>query len=120
MKFKVNKLIQFSGAALVASTLLLSGCSITDFTSSTSDTVDAATPDVSLNRFVDTRIAAIQQEAANGQGENLDTLAYMLGKQNKAAFGGWMQAHYNELFTGLNQPTELLSRIKAEQAKTAI
>jgi len=114
------KATQFSSAVVAAGALLLSGCTITDFTSSTSDTLDAVTPDVTLNRFVDTRIAAIQQEAANGAGENLNALAYMLGKENRAEFAGWMQVHYDELFTGLSQPTELLSRIESAESKTRI
>jgi hypothetical protein len=119
MKFKA-KAIPFTSAVLAAGALLLSGCTITDFTSSTSDTLDTVTPDVSLNRFVDTRIAAIQQEAANGKGENLDALAYMLGKEDRAEFAGWMQVHYDELFTGLSQPTQLLSRIASAQTGARI
>jgi Protein of unknown function (DUF3015) len=105
---------------LATSTLLLGGCSIADFTSSTSDTLDTVTPDVSLNRFVDVRIASIQQEAAAGKGENLDALAQMMGKPNSAQFSSWMQAHYDELFTGLNDPVELISRIEQVELKSSI
>lgn len=92
------------------------GCTITDFTSSTSSTLDAVTPDVTLNRFVDVRIASIKKEAAAGQGENLDALAEMLGTQDKAAFSKWMQTNYQDLFGNLNKPKELVSRLKTYQA----
>ena len=100
-------------SVIVASALLgISACTIVDFTSSTSSTVDAATPDVTLNRFVDVRIASIKKEAAAGEGENLDALARLMGKQDKAAFSGWMQTNYSELFNNLEQPIELISRIE--------
>ena len=107
---------QLMTAGLAASAITLSGCTITDITSSTSSTLDTVTPDVSLNRFVDTRIASIRQEAASGEGENLDALAHLMGKQDKVKFSGWMQAHYDELFDGLGQPTELISRIEAAES----
>ena len=100
-------------SVIVASALLgISACTIVDFTSSTSSTVDAATPDVTLNRFVDVRIASIKKEAAAGEGENLDALAKLMGKQDKTAFSGWMQTNYSELFNNLEQPVELISRIE--------
>ena len=98
---------------MVSTVLLLSACAITDVTSSTSDTVDAVTPDITLNRFVDVRIASIKQEAAAGQGENLDALAHLMGHENKVEFSGWMQSNYQVLFNDLEQPSELVSRIEA-------
>lgn len=98
---------------IVVSALLgVSACTITDITSSTSSTLDTVTPDVTLNRFVDVRIASIKKEAAAGEGENLDALAKLMGKQDKTAFSGWMQTNYGELFNNLQQPTELISRIE--------
>jgi hypothetical protein len=94
----------------------MSACSITDTTSTTSGSVDAVTPDVTLNRFVDVRIASIKQEAAAGEGENLDALAKLMGKSDSNEFSGWMQAHYDELFVGLEQPTELITRIESLSA----
>jgi hypothetical protein len=105
---------------LATSSLLLSACTTTEVTSSTSSTVDAVTPDVTLNRFVDVRIASIQQEAAKGEGENLDALAHMMGKADSARFSSWMQTHYDELFTGLNAPTELIARIEQVATRSAI
>ncbi len=96
----------------ISALLVVSACTITDITSSTSSTLDTVTPDVSLNRFVDVRIASIKKEAAAGEGENLNALASLMGKEDKAAFSGWMQTNYDELFNNLQQPTELISRIE--------
>ena len=105
----VNKAI--SGLSLVA-VLSITGCTMTDVTSSTSGTLDTVTPDVSLNKFVDVRLASIQQEAAQGQGENLDALASLLGKTDKPAFSRWMHKNYDALFLGLEEPHQLISRIE--------
>jgi hypothetical protein len=99
-------------STLFVSTLLLGGCATTDGLSTTSGVVDAITPDITLNNFVDVRLASIQQDAARGEGENLDALADLLGKTDKPAFSHWMQTNYNELFTGLKKPAELISRIE--------
>lgn len=119
MKFRPSLNHLFAGLALTSG-IILGGCTITDITSSTSGTLDAVTPDITLNRFVDTRIASIQQEAASGEGENLEALAHLLGRQDKAEFSGWMQVHYEELFSGLGQPSELISRIEAAELKSRI
>ena len=95
-------------------TFFVTGCAITDVTSSTSDTVDAVTPDITLNQFVDIRLASIQQEAAHGQGENLDALAKLMGKSDKQAFSSWVHTNYNELFSNLEDPSQLISRIELQ------
>ena len=105
-------------SALIAGLLTLSACTITDVTSSTSSTLDAATPDVTLNHFVDLRMASIKKEAAVGEGENLDALARLMGKQDAVAFSGWMQIHYDELFNNLEQSEELVSRIELIEGRS--
>ncbi len=102
------------GSAVIAATLLIGGCTITDITSSTSGTLDTVTPDITLNQFVDVRIASIQKEAAQGKGENLDALADLMGKADKPAFASWMNANYDELFSNLEEPTQLISRIETQ------
>lgn len=100
-------------ASLLASMLLAtSGCTVTEVTSSTSSTLDAVTPDITLNHFVDVRLASIRKEAAQGEGENLDALAHLMGRQDTSTFSGWMQDHYDELFSGVHQANELISRIE--------
>lgn len=102
-----------TGAVLTA-VFLLGGCTITDITSSTSGTLDTVTPDMSLNHFVDTRIASIQKDAAQGEGENLNALAELMGQKDKKAFSLWVHANYDELFTELDKPSQLISRIKTQ------
>jgi len=106
---------RFIASTFLASVIVLSGCSITDVTSTTSGSLDAVTPDVTLNRFVDVRIASIQKEAAQGEGENLNALAELMGKTDKQAFSQWIQSNYDELFTELSEPQELITRIKTTE-----
>ena len=107
-----NNFKNVSAAFVVGLVLSTTACTTTDITSSTSSSVDAVTPDVTLNRFVDVRIASIKKEAAAGEGENLEALAQLMGKQDKQAFSGWMQVNYDALFNNLEQPNELISRIE--------
>lgn len=107
-----------SSIFVISALLAVSACTLTDITSSTTSIVDTVTPDITLNRFVDVRIASIKKEAAAGEGENLEALARLMGKQDKSAFSGWMQVHYDELFNNLEQPTELISRIETLSGQT--
>lgn len=104
---------KLNGIILLA-TLASGGCTITDVTSTTSDTVDAVTPDITLNRFVDVRLASIQKEAAQGSGENLDALAELMGKKDKQAFSLWMHTNYDVLFFDLEKPSQLVARIQRQ------
>lgn len=101
---------------LLALAVIVSGMTactaITDITSSTSSTLDAATPDVTLNNFIDTRYAAIRQDAARGQGENIEALAQLMGEENSAQLAGWMQTHYDTLFTQGQTSAELMSKLE--------
>lgn len=106
-----------AAGVLAVSAIVVSGCTITDVTSSTSGTLDTVTPDVTLNHFIDTRFASLQKEAAKGDGENLDALAELLGKDDKPAFSSWMHENYDALFTGLERPSQLISRIQAKQGE---
>lgn len=113
-----NNFKKLIAALFTGMVLAIMGCTTTDITSSTSSTVDTVTPDVTLNRFVDVRIASIKKEAAAGEGENLEALAQLMGKQDKQAFSGWMQVNYDVLFNNLEQPKELISRIEIVSAQT--
>lgn len=114
---KTKQLFNYAfNGVLLSVALVLGGCTITDVTSSTSGTLDTVTPDVTLNRFVDIRMASIQKEAAQGEGENLDALAQLMGKDDKQEFSLWMQTNYDALFTGLEQPSQLISRMETLDA----
>ena len=107
-----EKTINIKSAVAAALLVSVSACSITDTTSTTSGSIDAVTPDVTLNRFIDVRIAAIRQEAAAGEGENLDALAKLMDRNDTDAFSSLLHENYEVLFDGLQQPTELISRIE--------
>lgn len=111
IKQSFNRVISSS---ILTAALFMAGCTITDVTSSTSGTLDAVTPDITLNQFVDVRLASIQKEAAQGSGENLDALAELMGKNDKQAFASWMQMNYDELFSNLEKPSQLISRIETQ------
>ncbi len=108
------KLVSHVSKAALLTTLMLSvSACVTDITSSTSNTLDAVTPDVTLNRFVDVRLASIQKEAAAGEGENLDALAQLMGKEDQAGFSQMMHVNYDALFDNLSQPSDLIGRIES-------
>ena len=86
--------------------------SISDTTSSTTDSFGG-----DKSAFVESRFAAIRYDAARGYGENIETLATLLGESDRAEFGHWMKLHYGELFTDLNTPSELLVRIEARRSR---
>lgn len=103
-------------AAFVAS---ISACTvITEFTSSTSSTLDAVTPDVTLNEFVNKRYVAIRHDAANGGGEHLEALAQLMGKQDTRDFARQMQANFETIFKDVEQPAEIIARIEATSMQT--
>lgn len=91
----------------------LSACTaITDITSSTSSTLDAITPDITLNHFIDKRFEAIRKDAASGGGENIDALAELMGKQDPTQFAIFMQQNYDQLFSDVQHSSELIARIE--------
>ncbi len=112
-------------AAVAVTAGLMSSCSlITATTDATVDGIHSTTNTTSSTshsfgdsarsqavRFVRTDIDAIRVDAARGHGEEIDSLAYLLNEPDSAAFARWMQAHYVELFTGLDDPAQLLDRI---------
>jgi len=117
---KFMKKSRIISIVIAGSLLSIAGCGTLDTVSSTSSTLDAATPDITLNKFVDVRIASLKKEAAAGEGENLDALAQLMGKEDKKAFSFWLQSNYDELFNNLEKPTELISRIQLTETKSSI
>ena len=89
---------------------------ITDITSSTSSTLDAATPDITLNNFIDKRFDAIRKDAAKGGGENIDALAQLMGEKDSQQLARWMQNNYDQLFSDIRQPRQLIAKMEIYQA----
>lgn len=111
----MTKTLKLLALAAVVSTM--TACTaITDITSSTSSTLDAATPDVTLNNFINTRYTAIQQDAARGQGENIDALAQLMGAQDSKQLASWMQSNYDNLFSQGQSPAELMAKLEQYKA----
>ena len=65
--------------------------------------------------FSDSQSVALKREAATGEGENIDSLAALLGEQDSDAFGQWMQANYADLYGAdtSSAPSNLADRIVA-------
>jgi Protein of unknown function (DUF3015) len=107
--------------------LLLGACSIIDTVgeslSSTADgmtnVTSSTTSDDKSASFIENRFASIRAEAARGEGENLDSLAKLLGETDRADFARFMKARYADLFTDLEQPRDLLSRIDRYRSRRA-
>lgn len=97
-------------ATLVAS---VSACAITEVTSSTSSTLDAVTPDITANDFVDKRYLAIRSEAARGEGENLEALAQLLGHTDSRVFSQNLKANFEQIFSQVTDPQQIIARIEA-------
>lgn len=62
-------------------------------------------------KFVASQYAMLKREAARGQGEDLDTLAYMMDAKNTQAFNAQLQSHYASLFSGQQNADAFLSRL---------
>lgn len=121
------KAIRMGLLALAAGSVVFSGCSVletvTDGMSSTvegiTNVTGSTTPDEKTASFVDNRFASIRSEAARGEGEHLDSLAKMLGETDRAEFARFMKERYADLFTGLEQPRQLLVRIDRYRGRHA-
>jgi len=55
----------------------------------------------------------VQKEAAQGQGEHLNTLAEIFGCENKEGFANLSQSRYEALFSNEN-PSDVLQTYKSE------
>lgn len=120
---------QIATAALLASLLGLTACTTTDavslpfdLASTTGDAASSASSSsggdddgtqarLDQERYVNAQIDWIARDAARGEGENLAALAALLGETDEAAFSLWAHNNYALLFSELQHPSELLSRI---------
>lgn len=126
MKQRVIKGIRIGLAGIVAA-VLVGGCSVintvgeglTSTVEGISKVTSSTTPDGDSASFVETRFASIRAEAARGEGEHLDSLAKLLGEADRTAFARFMKERYSDLFTGLQQPRELLTRIDHYRGRQA-
>src|SRR5699024_3324768 len=61
--------------------------------------------------YVASQMPMIRREAAMGGGENIRALAALMDEPDTEAFGQWLQANYARLFTHLEKPEMLVTRI---------
>lgn len=100
--------------ALSVLAVSITACSaITDFTSSTSTTVDTVTPDVTVNEFVTKRYVAIRNEAAKGSGENLNALAQLMGKKDSHEFAKNIKTNFDDIFSDVKTPIDIIAKIES-------
>lgn len=59
--------------------------------------------------FVTVNLASLQREAAQGQGEHLNSLAEIFGCEDKEAFANMSQSRYEAIFANENPQTVLQS-----------
>ena len=79
-------------------------------TTDTANDVDARTH-AARREFVGSQMAMLQREAARGQGEHLETLAYLMHADDTDAFQSEMQANYQSLFSGEADAEQWLTRL---------
>ncbi len=79
-------------------------------TTNTANDVDSRSHQARLS-FVDSQMQMLRREAARGEGENLETLAYMMRNDDTRAFERQVQANYSSLFDRNADADEWLARL---------
>lgn len=79
-------------------------------TTDTANDVDARTH-AARREFVGSQMALLQREAARGQGEHLEALAYMMHADDTAAFEQTVQNNYQALFSDDADADQWLTRL---------
>lgn len=88
-----------NGTSRIADATTNAVAATSDVTTDTANDVDARTH-AARRKFVGSQMAMLKREAARGQGENLEALAYMMHAQNTRAFEHEVQQNYATLFDG--------------------
>lgn len=128
--------MRYTKLLMMCAATMLGGCSLLSSTTDTAahisdafvDSVAATTDGTTglsksgesklarATAFVKSQIVFLRRDAAAGEGENLDTLASLMGEQDKQAFGRWMQAHYQNLFGVQRSPEGLVNYIATQRS----
>ena len=98
------------GTARIADATTNAVQATSNVTTDTANDVDARTH-AARREFVGSQMAMIKREAARGQGENLETLAYMMQADDTQAFEQQVQANYQTLFATDADADQWLSRL---------
>lgn len=99
-----------AGTARIADATTNAVQGTSNVTTHTADDVDARTH-AARRKFVGSQMAMIKRDAARGQGENLETLAYLMHADNTQAFENQVQANYSELFASDADADQWLTRL---------
>jgi len=81
-----------------------------NITTDTTNDIDARTH-AARREFVDSQYAMLKREAAQGSGENLDALAYMMHANDTQAFDKQVQNNYQSLFGADADADQWLTRL---------
>ena len=99
-----------NGASQIADATTNAVQGTSNVTTNTANDVDARTH-AARREFVGSQMAMIKREAARGQGENLETLAYMMHAEDTQAFEQQVQANYQALFASDADADQWLTRL---------
>lgn len=61
--------------------------------------------------YLESDLAWIKRDAANGQGEHLQALAILVGAADDPNFGSWMKQHYAQIFSGNSTADDVYAKI---------
>lgn len=99
-----------NGTARIADATTNAVQGTSNVTTNTANDVDARTH-AARREFVGSQMAMIKREAARGQGENLEALAYMMHAEDTQAFENQVQASYQSLFASDADAEQWLTRL---------
>lgn len=99
-----------AGTARIADATTNAVQGTSNVTTNTADDVDARTH-AARREFVGSQMAMLKREAARGEGENLDALAYMMHADDTQAFEAQVQANYQSLFASDAGAEQWLTRL---------
>lgn len=98
------------GTARVADATTNAVDSTFNFTTDTTRRADAQTHQARL-AFVKSELNMLKREAAAGNGERLDALAWMMAAEDTQAFERMLQHNYATVFDGAQSPEAVLERL---------
>jgi len=99
-----------NGTAQIADATTNAVQGTSDITTDTTNDIDARTH-AARREFVDSQYAMLKREAAQGSGENLDALAYMMHVNDTQAFDEQVQKNYENLFGADTDSEQWLTRL---------
>lgn len=99
-----------NGTARIADATTNAVKSTSDFTTNTTRRADAQTHQARL-AYVRSQMDMLRREAAVGEGEHLEALAYMMQADSEARFARLVQDHYGTLFNRSDNAEQMLSNL---------